>query len=143
MDQSKLRYLPTHEWADIQGDVCTVGITQYAVEQLTDVTHLQLPAVGKAVTAGAAVRGDRVGQGGVRPERPGVRDGSEKNTAVEKDPSVINQDPYGKGWMIKIKLAAGGEAGSPAGPATIREADRRGALMVTVKSTVAASVRVA
>ena len=54
MDLSKLRYLPSHEWADIQGDVCTVGITAYAVEQLTDVTHLQLPAVGKAVTAGQA-----------------------------------------------------------------------------------------
>ena len=52
MDLSKLRYAESHEWADIQGDMCTVGITQYAVDQLTDVTHLQLPKVGAAVTAG-------------------------------------------------------------------------------------------
>jgi len=107
MDPSKLRYLPTHEWADIQGDVCTVGITQYAVEQLTDVTHLQLPAVGKAVTAAQPFGEIESVKAVFDLNAPVSGTVAEKNTAVEKDPSLINQDPYGKGWMIKIKLAPG------------------------------------
>ena len=107
MDQSKLRYLPTHEWADIQGDVCTVGITEYAVEQLTDVTHLQLPAAGKPVTAGQPFGEIESVKAVFDLNAPVSGTVAEKNAAVEKDPSLVNQDPYGKGWMIKIKLAAG------------------------------------
>jgi glycine cleavage system H protein len=107
MDLSKLRYLPTHEWADIQGDVCTVGITQYAVEQLTDVTHLQLPAVGKAVSAGQPFGEIESVKAVFDLNAPVSGTVAEKNAAVEKDPSLVNQDPYGKGWMVKIKLAPG------------------------------------
>ena len=107
MDQSKLRYLPTHEWAALEGDVCTVGITSYAVEQLTDVTHLQLPAVGKAVTAAQPFGEIESVKAVFDLNAPVSGTVAEKNAAVEKDPSLINQDPYGKGWMIKIKLAAG------------------------------------
>jgi glycine cleavage system H protein len=107
MDPSKLRYLPTHEWADVQGDVCTVGITQYAVEQLTDVTHLQLPAVGKAVTAGQPFGEIESVKAVFDLNAPVSGTVTEKNAAVEKDPSLVNQDPYGKGWMIRIKLAPG------------------------------------
>ncbi len=107
MDQSKLRYLSSHEWADIQGDVCTVGITQYAVEQLTDVTHLQLPAVGKAVSAGQPFGEIESVKAVFDLNAPVSGTVVEKNAAVEDDPSLINQDPYGKGWMIRIKLAPG------------------------------------
>jgi glycine cleavage system H protein len=107
MDQSKLKYLPTHEWADVRGDVCTVGITQYAVDQLTDVTHLQLPKVGTAVTAGQPFGEIESVKAVFDLNAPMTGTVLEKNEAVEKDPSLINQDPYGKGWMIKIKLAAG------------------------------------
>ena len=111
MDQSKLKYLPTHEWADIRDGVCTVGITQYAVDQLTDVTHLQLPKVGAAVTAGAPFGEIESVKAVFDLNTPVTGTVAEKNDAVEKDPSLINQDPYGKGWMIKIKLA-GGATGS-------------------------------
>jgi glycine cleavage system H protein len=107
MDQSKLRYLSSHEWADIQGDVCTVGITQYAVEQLTDVTHLQLPAVGKAVVAEQPFGEIESVKAVFDLNAPVSGTVAEKNTAVEKDPSLVNQDPYGKGWMVRIKLAPG------------------------------------
>jgi glycine cleavage system H protein len=110
MDLSKLRYLPSHEWADIQGDVCTVGITQYAVDQLTDVTHLQLPAIGKVVTFGQPFGEIESVKAVFDLNTPMSGTVVEKNTAVEKDPSLINQEPYGKGWMIKIKLAAGASA---------------------------------
>jgi glycine cleavage system H protein len=107
MDLSKLRYLPSHEWADIQGDVCTVGITQYAVDQLTDVTHLQLPAAGKPVTAGQPFGEIESVKAVFDLNAPVSGTVLEKNAAVEKDPSLINLDPYGKGWMIKIKLEEG------------------------------------
>ena len=107
MDPSRLKYLSSHEWADIQGDVCTVGITQYAVEQLTDVTHLQLPAVGKPVTAEQPFGEIESVKAVFDLNAPVSGTVAEKNAAVEKDPSLINQDPYGKGWMIRIKLAPG------------------------------------
>ena len=111
MDQSKLRYLPSHEWADIQGDVCTVGITQYAVDQLTDVTHLQLPKVGAAVTAGAPFGEIESVKAVFDLNAPMTGTVAEVNEAVAKDPSLINQDPYGKGWMVKIKLGSGATGG--------------------------------
>ena len=107
MDQSKMRYLPSHEWADIQGDVCTVGITAYAVEQLTDVTHLQLPAVGKAVTASQPFGEIESVKAVFDLNSPVTGTVSERTEAVAKDPSLINQDCYGIGWMIRIKMMAG------------------------------------
>src|SRR3954451_10098083 len=107
MDQAKLKYLPSHEWADIQGGTCTVGITQYAVDQLTDVTHLQLPKVGAAVTAGQPFGEIESVKAVFDLNAPVTGTVGEKNEAVQKTPSLITQDPYGKGWMIRIKLAAG------------------------------------
>jgi glycine cleavage system H protein len=107
MDLAALRYARSHEWAKLDGDTVTVGITQYAVDQLTDVTHLQLPKVGTKVTAEkpfgeiesvkavfdlyAPVTGEVVGV----------------NDDLSADPSPINADCFGAGWMIKIKLAPG------------------------------------
>ncbi|MSR55726.1 MAG: glycine cleavage system protein GcvH [Gemmataceae bacterium] len=107
MDKTRLKYLPSHEWADIQGDTCIVGITQYAVDQLTDVTHLQLPAVGKAVSVGQPFGEIESVKAVFDLNTPVSGTVAEKNLAVEKDPSIITADPYGKGWMIKIKLTAG------------------------------------
>ena len=61
MDLSKLRYAKSHEWASLMGDVCTVGITQFAIDQLTDVTNLDLPKVGKKVEAGKPF-GEKIGR---------------------------------------------------------------------------------
>jgi glycine cleavage system H protein len=110
MDQAKLKYLPSHEWADIRGGVCTVGITQYAVDQLTDVTHLQLPKVGAAVTAGQPFGEIESVKAVFDLNAPVTGTVAERNDAVEKDPSIVNADPYGVGWMIKIKLAPGSKA---------------------------------
>lgn len=105
-DVTQLKYLPSHEWADIQGDICTVGITQYAVEQLTDVTHLELPKVGTHVTAAKRFGEIESVKAVFDLNAPMSGEVIEKNAAVEKDPGLINADPYGKGWMIRIKLAA-------------------------------------
>ena len=107
MDLSKLRFMPSHEWAAIAGDIVTVGITQYAVDQLTDVTHLQLPKVGAAVMAGAPFGEIESVKAVFDLNSPVNGTVAEKNMIVEKDPALVTADPYGAGWMIRVKLAAG------------------------------------
>ena len=75
MDPKTLRYTPTHEWVHLDGDVATVGISQFAVDQLTDLIMIDLPAVGTKLTAGQELRRGRERQGGQRPVRPGRRRG--------------------------------------------------------------------
>jgi glycine cleavage system H protein len=107
MDLSKLRYAKSHEWADLQGGVCTVGITKFAVDQLTDVTNLDLKKVGTQLTAGQPFGEIESVKAVFDLYAPTGGEIIEVNSAVAKDPGLINQDSYGKGWMIKIKVAPG------------------------------------
>lgn len=107
MDLEALRYAKSHEWAKLDGDTVTVGITQYAVDQLTDVTHLQLPKVGAAVTAGKPFGEIESVKAVFDLYAPVSGTVSEVNTKLAADPSTINLDCYGPGWMLKIKLADG------------------------------------
>ena len=107
MIPKNLRYAPTHEWAGLEGDVCNVGITAFAVEQLTDVVFVELSKVGTKLKAG-----DKFG---VIESVKAVSDLyapidgeiTAVNDAIVKDPSIIAADPYGKGWMVKLKVAPG------------------------------------
>jgi len=107
MDPKNLRYSATHEWASLEGNQVTIGITKFAVEQLTDVVYVELPDVGDNVFAG-----DSFG------EIESVKAVSDLYSPVDgevvsinekllDDPTVIAQDPYGKGWMMKIKVEPG------------------------------------
>lgn len=107
MNHAELRYAKSHEWSAQDGDIITVGITQYAVDQLTDVTHLQLPKVGKAVQAGAPFGEIESVKAVFDLYAPVTGTVLEVNTAVANDPSLINTDCYGVGWMLKIQLAPG------------------------------------
>lgn len=110
---SGLKYAPTHEWAKQDGDVVTVGVTAFAVEQLTEPTYLELPAVGTALKAG-----DKLGiiesykstsdlyapvAGTVVERNDGLVDEGKR----KGDPKPVNDDAFGAGWMVKIKLAPG------------------------------------
>jgi glycine cleavage system H protein len=107
MDPKSLRYSPTHEWASLEGDVCTVGITQFAADQMTDVTYIELPDVGTPVTAGSpfgvieSVKSANDLYAPVSGEVVAV------NGKLTADTSPINSDPYGQGWMVKVRLAPG------------------------------------
>ena len=107
MDPKQLRYAKTHEWARLDGDVCVVGLTQFAVDQLTDIIYIELPKVGKTVHAEGAF-GEIESVKSVNDLYSPV-DGEvvEVNTQLANDPSLISKDPYGKGWLIKVKVAAG------------------------------------
>ena len=107
MDLTALRYAKSHEWARPDGDVVTVGITQYAVDQLTDVIHLELPKAGTAVTAEKPFGEIESVKAVFDLYAPVTGDVVEVNSALAADPGRINADCYGSGWMLKIKPAPG------------------------------------
>jgi glycine cleavage system H protein len=105
-----LRYTQTHEWARIDGDGCTVGVTQFAVEQLTDVVALEF-RVGKG-KKNTVAEGQPFGEiESVKAvsdlNAPVAGEVVEVNKAAADDPSLVAADPYGKGWLIKLKMAPG------------------------------------
>ncbi len=103
-----LKYATSHEWAaQGDGDVVTVGITQYAVDQLTDVTHLQLPKVGATVTAGVPFGEIESVKAVFDLNAPVSGTVVEVNAPLAGEPSPINEDCYGRGWLIRVKLADG------------------------------------
>lgn len=102
-----LRYTKDHEWVRVEGDMATIGITEYAAEQLGDIVFVELPELGRTVTQFAAV--------GVIESVKAVSDlfapvGGEvveSNSELSTSPELLNSDPFGKGWMLRIRLAAG------------------------------------
>lgn len=108
---SDRKYLKSHEWHQVAGDTCTIGITQFAADELTDITYVDLPEIGTSVTAGepfgeiesVKATGDLVS--GVTGEV------IEVNGDLVNDPSLVNSDPHDGGWMIKVKLSDRGELG--------------------------------
>jgi len=99
-----LRYCPSHEWIRLEGDVATVGISDHAQEELTDVVFVELPAVGRTVDPGdptAVVESVKAASDIYAPVGGEI---IEANPEVEADPSLVNTDPYGKGWIFKLKV---------------------------------------
>jgi glycine cleavage system H protein len=107
MDQKKLRYAKTHEWAGLEGDLCTVGITQFAVEQLTDIVYIELPEVGDHTFAGESFGEIESVKAVSDLYAPVNGEVTEINEKLLDDPGRITQDPYGKGWLVKIKVEPG------------------------------------
>lgn len=105
MVPTDLRYTSDHEWVKIDGDLATVGITAYAAEQLGDIVFVELPEVGRALAAAGAF--------GVVESVKAVSDlfapigGSVEaaNGALTASPELVNSDPYGAGWMIRLTIA--------------------------------------
>jgi glycine cleavage system H protein len=107
MDLSKYRFAETHEWARLDGDLCTVGISQFAVEQLTDVTYLKLPAVGAKLTAKTSFGEIESVKAVSDLYAPVGGEVAEVNKVAADEPGVVAQDPYGAGWLIKLRVAPG------------------------------------
>ena len=107
MDPQKLRFAKTHEWASLEGDICTVGITQFAVDQLTDVVYIELPEVRDHTFAGDSFGEIESVKAVSDLYSPVNGEVTAVNEQVVNDPSIIAADPYGKGWMIKIKAEPG------------------------------------
>jgi len=97
------KYLKSHEWHKLDGDVVTIGITQFAADELTDVTYVSLPKVGTKLTANArfgeieSVKATSDLYSGISGEVVAV------NTPLNDNPATVNTDPFEAGWMIKVK----------------------------------------
>lgn len=104
-----LKYTKEHEWVAVHGNVGTVGITQYAQEELGDIVYVELPAVGTAVVAGEEFGTVESVKAVSELYAPASGEVMEINTGLPKTPEAINKDPYGEGWLIKITIANPGE----------------------------------
>jgi glycine cleavage system H protein len=98
-----LRYLQTHEWHRVEGDTVTIGITQFAADELTDITYVSLPKVGDKIAANGrfgeieSVKATSDLYSGVAGTITAV------NNELGNEPGLVNRDPYQAGWMIKLK----------------------------------------
>ena len=103
-DLNSLKYTDEHEWIALDGDVATIGITDYAADKLGDVVYVDLPAVGSTVTAGD-VCGEIESTKSVG-ELFAPVDGTvvEANAAVVDSPELVNSDPFGEGWLVKVSF---------------------------------------
>ena len=102
-------YTKEHEWAKVENDVATIGITYYAQDQLTDVVFVELPEIGKHVTQfkpAAIVESVKSVSDVFAPLSGEV---IEVNEELKDKPEIVNRDPFGKGWMLKIRIEDKGE----------------------------------
>jgi glycine cleavage system H protein len=104
MDLNTLRFAPTHEWVLLEGDVATVGISKFAVDQLTDLIMIELPAVGTNVTAGKSFGEIESVKAVSDLYAPLGGEVIEVNSEVAGNVQLLAEDPYDKGWLVKIKV---------------------------------------
>ena len=109
---SDLKYAKSHEWVRVNGDTATVGITDHAQHELTDIVFVEVPAVGDKVKAGdacAVVESVKTASDIYAPVSGEI---VEANKLVVDDPAMLNSEPYDTGWLYKIKLSNAAELNS-------------------------------
>jgi len=110
-----LRFTPEHEWVSIEGTLTSIGITEYASQQLGDVVYVSLPSVGTNVTAGEPCGEVESVKSVSDLYSPVDGEVTEVNGELEDDPSLVNAEPYSAGWMFRVRVAQDGN-GDPALP---------------------------
>ncbi|MET3637904.1 glycine cleavage system protein GcvH [Curtobacterium oceanosedimentum] len=103
-DQTALQYTADHEWILVEGDTVTVGITDHAAEQLGDVVYVELPTVGTTTTAGEQMGEIESTKSVGELFAPIEGEVVAINDAVVDAPDTVNQDPFGAGWLVKLKV---------------------------------------
>lgn len=103
---AELKYTKEHEWIRLEGDVAYVGITDYAQEQLGDIVFVDIPTEGETLAADEVFGTIEVVKTISDLFLPVAGEILEQNEALADQPELVNQDPYGEGWLIKIKPAA-------------------------------------
>ena len=99
-----LRYTKDHEWIKLEGGIATIGITDYAQKELGDIVYVEVETIGKELNAGdvfGTVEAVKTVSDLYMPIRGTI---TELNPELTKAPELVNNDPYGKGWMIKVKV---------------------------------------
>ncbi|HLE31999.1 MAG TPA: glycine cleavage system protein GcvH [Bacteroidota bacterium] len=109
---SNIKYTKDHEWIRVEGKIGTIGITEYAQGELGDVVFVELPAVGAGLTQGKSFGTIEAVKAVSDLYAPLSGEVTEVNKKVQDTPEVVNKDPYGEGWMVKVKLTKADEATS-------------------------------
>ncbi len=102
---SDIQYTKTHEWVRVQGDEATVGITDFAVEHLGDLVFVDLPEVGRTLDAGEAAAEVESVKAVGQVDSPVAGEVTEVNEGLADDQGPLTADPYGEGWLYKVKLS--------------------------------------
>jgi glycine cleavage system H protein len=102
----QLRYATSHEWIKVEGDIGTVGITDHAQHELSDVVYVDLPKVGAKIAAGAVVAVIESVKAASDIYSPATGEVVEVNADLVKKPELVNADPFGAAWLFRLKLSA-------------------------------------
>ena len=108
---AELRYAASHEWIRVEGTTGTVGISDHAQCELSDVVYVELPKVGTKVSAGSVVATIESVKAASDIYTPASGEITEVNAELSKKPELVNQDPYGAAWLFKLALSAPDEVG--------------------------------
>jgi glycine cleavage system H protein len=105
MSDKDLRFTKTHEWLKAEGDEALIGLSDYAQHELGDIVFIELPEVGKTVAQGDVLTTVESVKSVSEVYAPLAGEVTEVNTALEGAPGLVNADPYGAGWIARVKLA--------------------------------------
>ena len=105
----ELKYTKEHEWVRVEGDSGTIGITDYAQDQLGDIVFVELPAVGATISAAQKLGEIESVKAVSELFAPVSGEVTEANDGLADSPEAVNDDPYGDGWMVKMRLSAAAE----------------------------------
>jgi glycine cleavage system H protein len=109
---ANFRYTKEHEWVNVEGSVATIGITDYAQSELGDVVFVELPKVGAKLETGKSLGNVESVKAVSEIYAPAAGDVMEANLELANKPELLNSDPHGAGWLVKVKLANPAELSS-------------------------------
>lgn len=104
-------YSKDHEWVRVEGDTCVLGITDYAQEELGEIVFVDLPDAGDSFDKADEVGTIESVKAVAEVYTPVAGEVTEVNAALEEEPELVNEDPHGKGWLIKLRLASKDDLG--------------------------------
>ncbi len=116
-----LRYHPEHDWARVEGDIATLGITWYAQDALGEIVHYEPPEAGSSVAKDESYGEVESVKAVSEVVAPLSGEVVEVNAKVVEEPETINEDPYGEGWLIRVRLSEPAELDSLLAPDAYRE----------------------
>ena len=100
----KLRYTEDHEWLDVDGDTATIGITDFAADQLGDIVYVEVPEAGTPAEAGSTIAEIESTKSVGEILAPVAGEIIEVNQTAADNPEIVNQDPFGAGWLLRIRM---------------------------------------
>jgi len=106
MYPSELKYVDSHQWVKLDGDIGTIGITHYGQKQLGEIIFVELPPVGKAIQQKDLLAVVESSKAAYDVPSPLSGEITQANSQLEEDPSLINRDPHGEGWIVKIRVSS-------------------------------------